>query len=273
MKTVYILILTFVSIPIATEQKLTSTKPSSLYHINSPREDRGEEYRQFLSASLKIKTNEGYVGSGTICYYNPKTNEAWVLSCGHLWPDGQNQPKTAELTFWYHNDVKLNKPRKYRAEIIFYNNKPNYDVSLLRFKPDWKPLYFPIAKNYKVKIGKHYNSLGSDRGNEIARYDVAIINPGGLGQSLKTKYNSPRLGRSGGGLLTNDGYLIGISWAVSSDGQGFFVSLKSIEYVFKQTEYTWLLDIDPPNSPRNIPIIDKNDASKKFPRNYIPMPG
>jgi len=246
-----------------------------------PQEDRGEEYRRFLAASVKIRVS-GSSGSGTLCYYDPSKNEAWVISCGHLWngnmstEEGRNRNVTAQIITWYHNSQKLAEPKQYPATVIFYSNSDGYDLSLLKFTPDWKPDYFPIAPlDYSIQKGQLFHSCGCDGGREVARYEVEIIRVGSSpGQDTRIVRNSPRPGRSGGGLLTNDGFYIGICWGTtdttSGNGEGIFTSLHSIHQHFKQQGYGWLVE-QSAFTVANIPIRDRN-TTRTYPRNYIPLP-
>lgn len=248
-----------------------------------PQEDRGIEYRKFLSASVKIQVSRAS-GSGTICYYDPSTNEAWVISCGHLWggnmsaEEGKKRNLKANIITWYHNMEKLDEPKSYPAEVIFYSNVNGYDMSLLKFNPDWKPIYFPIApSNYPIEVGQHFHSTGCDGGREVARYDVEIYKVGiNSGYDTLIVKNSPRPGRSGGGLLTEDGYYIGICWGTtdttSGGGQGMFTSLPSIIKHYTEQGYGWILKKAPPFVAREIPIRDRENPNKKFPKDYIPLP-
>jgi len=251
--------------------------------FGAPQEDRGIEYRKFLAASLKIRVR-GSSGSGTICDYDPETNTAWVISCGHLWggnmsaEEGKRMQIKAEVVTWYHNMKKLDEPRSYPADVILYSNSNGYDMSLLKFKPDWAPDYFPIAPaDYPIAVGQHFHSTGCDGGREVARYDVEIERVGGSpGNDTIIVKNSPRPDRSGGGLLSDDGYFIAICWGTtdttSGGGQGLFTSLPTIRNHLASQGYGWLLNKAPPLAARDIPIIDRNDPSRKFPRDYIPLP-
>ena len=170
-----------------------------------PIEQRGEEYRKFLSASVKILAldssgNSSSSGSGTIIYYDHSKKLAYVASCGHLWNKGtlsSNHEKNikCKIIIWYQNDKKLEKSKSYDAKLIFYSYLEGQDTSLLTFTPDWEPNYFPIAPlNYEYKIGSHAHSIGSDKSLEAAHYDVEIV--GKNGSDLVTRNNSPRPGRS-----------------------------------------------------------------------------
>ena len=114
------------------------------YRGFAPIEQRGPEVRKWISSGLKISAS-GASGSGTIIYYDEMSGWAYVTSCGHLWSgnksaeDLRSRPKSAKVTTWYHNNIKLNQPRTYNAEVLFWSNDRGYDSSLLRFRPDWSP--------------------------------------------------------------------------------------------------------------------------------------
>ena len=246
----------------------------------APQEQRGIEFRHFLAASVKISVS-GASGSGTIVYYDESTGEAYVTSCGHLWKgtrsaeENKRRTTNCKVIVWYHNGNKLDSPKKYNAQVLFWSNKRGYDTSLLKFKPDWVPEYFPFAPlNHEIPIGSRRHSMGCDDGDEVAHYDVQI--EGIRGSDLITKYNSPRPGRSGGGLLDDEGYYIGTCWGTSDydgSGIGYFTPLSSIYEVYKRNGYDWLLGIDPLGLARRIPIRDWSRFPGEFTEDYIPIPG
>ena len=235
-------------------------------------EQRDERYVKFLSASVKISVN-GSAGSGTICYYDQESGFAYVISCGHLWNgDKSYDPKNmgeAKITIWYQNDVKLNEPKSYDAQVLFWSNQRGFDSSLVRFKPDWKPDYFPISSNFEVSKGMDLHSMGCDGGHEVARYGVRVkeyIRP-----DILTELNSPRPGRSGGGLLSDD-ELVGICWGtsdtVSGEGTGYFTPLDSIRVVFAKNKHEWLLNV----KKRGYPVYDWDNPSRKYDMHFVPVP-
>lgn len=261
------------------------------YYYGDPKEDRGPEYKKFLSKSVKISIS-GSMGSGTIVYFDKINNEAYVASCGHLWSGTRDvnslkySPLTCKLIVWYQNDMKLSKPKEYVANVLFYSNVPNYDCSLLKFRPDWVPTYFPIASaDYKLTSGQKLNSLGSDSGSEAARYEVEFYGYDnytyGLNlENIITLKNTPRPGRSGGGLITNDGLYVGTCVATTDtsgqSGSGIFTSIKGIETTYIKNGYEWLLKVSRLTADK-IPIINMNEGSDlpneiNFPQNPISLP-
>lgn len=249
-------------------------------HSSEPVAKRSEEYRFYLQASVRIHSN-GSVGSGTICYYDSRKNIAYIISCGHLF-NGNKLPNKGRPTYvnidvFYKNDKKLEKPQRFRAEVICHDRKE--DISFLKFKPDWDiKQYFAIAPvNYRINEGDIYESTGCDGATETASYTVRIKEGMTEGTNLVTVENSPRPGRSGGGLLSRDGLYIAIVWGTSAlDGSGYgvYVPLRRIHAYARQfEEISWLLDIGGvANVFNDIPMIDDENTPQNYPKGYIPRP-
>ena len=260
--------------------------------VNPPVEQRGPEYIKWLSVSLKIEV-AGTSGSGTIIYFNPDDGYAYVQSCGHFWKGNATAKEcsrknlTCNVVTWYQNGKKLNKTKTYQAEVLYYNNNNQQigdlgkDCSLLRFKPDWEPEYFPIApEKFEFKSGENFHSLGCDEGREVAHYLVKFI---GFRKSatdqnysdLVFTENGPRPGRSGGGLMTDD-YYVGICWATTDGtgkglGNGLFTSVKALREFNDKNGYGWLNEVGL-NLARRIPVIDRNNPQGEYKPDYIPLP-
>ena len=245
-----------------------------------PIEQREEEFRRFLAASVKIQANDG-IGSGSIIYYDKEKNLAYVASCGHLWNKGVLSEKDAKIKnvkckiiVWYKNDIKLDKPESFDASLLFYSYTDLIDTSLLVFSPDWTPKYFPIApENYKYKIGSMAHSCGCDGAREVAHYEVEILEEN---DDLVTSRNSPRPGRSGGGLF-DENFYIGTCWGterIDGSGRGFFTPIKDIHSFWgKQKTYSFLLEQKTESLlGRLIPIVDKRSKQKNYDQNYILIP-
>lgn len=241
-----------------------------------PQPNRDAIYNKFLNVSLKISTSDGS-GSGTIVYYDEQKNEAYVASCGHLWEGNmtaeelKRNPRTCKITIWYHNEKKLSSPKDYTANVLFWSNERGYDSSLVKFKPDWTPNYFPIARlDYPFTKNMPLNSLGCDAGSEVALYKVYVEEF--KGNDLITNQNSPRPGRSGGGLLSLDGYYVATCWGTSDvdgTGIGYFTPLKSIYYIYSKNGYSWLLNVSSNLLARKLPIKDINNKQGEYSKDYI----
>jgi hypothetical protein len=179
---------------------------------------------------------------------------------------------------FYKNDKKLPSPQAYPAKVICYDNKE--DISLLKFHPDWAMQhYFAIPPpNYVINRGDIYESTGCDKGKETAAYTVEVVEGMHTGQNLITKNNSPRPGRSGGGLLSETGYYLAIVWGTSEmdgSGYGFYVPLRRIYKYFEQFEETkWILEAGHQSRIIHmIPIFDPELGTYYMPpHGYMPVP-
>ena len=239
------------------------------------KEDRSEKHQHLLCLSVKVSVS-GAAGSGTICHYDKATGLAYVISCGHLWDGsrkyGSGSPAKAKITVWYHDGRKLDVPRTYDAEGLFWSNERGYDMSLLRFRPDWSVAYAPITPDVSIDKGEILNSMGCDGGSEVARYGVEVIETSGI--DITTNLNSPRPGRSGGGLLTDDGRLVGVCWGTSDissgDGTGFFTPAPSIKKMFEKNGHLWL--IDEGWDVWDMPILDQDGDWGEPESNFVPVP-
>ncbi len=241
-------------------------------------EERGPEWVQWLAVGVRFSS-----GSGTICYYDPDTGYAYVISAGHLfrgnsltYEQAKRNPKTRTIEVFYHNYRKLKKPRKYKAEILAYRNfsKSVYDVSLCRFKADWDiEWYAPIARRYeRLWEGQKLHSIGSDGLTDVAHYLIEYIEERDKGPvtEIITYRNNPRNGRSGGGVMLDNGQLV----AICSRGNGTaqWTSLQQIyKFLHEEEEFAFLLDVRT-SIARQIPIVDTARPEMKFHEDYIPIP-
>ncbi len=239
----------------------------------APQPQRDESVRKWLIPSVRIRV-PGAAGSGTICHYDRSNNTAYVISCAHLFKRGDND---ATIEVFYKNEQKLDTPAKYKANVISF--KVGYyadDISFMSFQPDWVPqTWFPIAPvDHPIANDTQYFSCGCDGAGEVACY---FVKPQGIdGSFLATRENSPRPGRSGGGLMDKDGWYVGIcvrTSDVSGNGTGYFVHLKTIHNYCKQNNLEFLLKVNRPNDLlRMIPIVDRNGPQGSYPPDYIPVP-
>ena len=248
----------------------------------APIPKRGTEFRKYLSPSIKIAV-PGASGSGTIIHHDKAKNIAYVATCGHLWPsgvmnvdEGKKRNIKCKVITWYHNDRKLDSPRSYEANLIFYSYINGQDTGLITFTPDWEPNYFPIGpKNYKYVQGQYAHSTGCDAGTETAHYEIKML--GIEGEDLVTEQNSPRPGRSGGGLMDDNGYYIGTCWGTQyrdGTGKGYFTPLFIMhKFWAKQSGYAFLLDQkEIVGKAKEIKIHDRTNGKEEFRPEYILLP-
>jgi len=247
----------------------------------SPIAKRGPEYKKYLSPSVKIAVS-GASGSGTIVYYDQDKKIAYVATCGHLWQqgimsaeEGKKRKMKCKVIVWYNNETKLDSPKSFDADVIFYSYVNGQDTGLISFKPDWQPNYCPIGPiDYVYPKNQQAHSVGCDSGTEVAHYDVEMI--GIDGDDLVTNKNSPRPGRSGGGLMNDDNLYIATCWGTQyrdGTGKGYFTPLSVIhKFWSKQTGYSFLLQQKTfIGNAKLIKIVDRS-GKDEFKPEYILLP-
>jgi hypothetical protein len=243
---------------------------------------RGPEFRRYLAPSVKIAVN-GASGSGTIIHYDKVKNIAYVATCGHLWTqgvmnadEGKKRNIKCKVITWYHNDLKLDSPKSYESTVIFYSYINGQDTGLITFNPDWEPNYFRLgSKNYNYIAGQYAHSVGCDAGTEVAHYEIKML--GIEGADLVSEQNSPRPGRSGGGLMDDNGYYIGTCWGTQyrdGTGKGYFTPLSVIhKFWSKQAGYNFLLEQKQIiGNAKQIKINDRSGSKEEFRPEYILLP-
>ena len=250
---------------------------SGIVANKAPEPHRDESVIKYMEPSLRIHKT-GVYGSGTICYFDKAKNIAYVISCAHLFRSENDAKDGVIVEAFYKNGKKLSTPQSFKAEVIAVKiGGYADDISLLKFTPDWEPTYFPIAKSdYNYEPGKILFSTGCDNASEVACYYIKILQ---LEQTfLATIENSPRPGRSGGGLITEDGWFVGIcvrTSDVGGYGTGYYVKLQTIHEFLKNKDFGWLLEVSKKQQNKlllSIPIVDRNMPQGNYPQDYVPVP-
>lgn len=144
---------------------------------------------------------------GTLVHYDGTW--AYVIGCGHPFTDEKEV-----LIETFHQ-----KQGRYQGELLFHKwDGGIHDISLIRFKPDWVPKVAKIPEpNFNPDPGRgkeaDYHSVGCDGYTVPTDYIVRFLwrerRVNGLEQLCCE--GKAMGGRSGGGLLTDDGTLIGIA--------------------------------------------------------------
>lgn len=192
--------------------------------------------QQLMAASVRLRIDDGdghSVGSGTII--DSRQGEALVLTCGHVFRDSKGKgPITVDL-FW---------PKKIEdvpAQLIAYDLE--LDLGLISFRP---PVPVTVAKvapsGFTVQESDKVISVGCNHGADptMIRSHVLSLNKF-LGPANLQVAGQPVQGRSGGGLFSEDGQVIGVCNAADpADNQGLYAALPSVH---RQLDKVFLTEI------------------------------
>jgi thiol-disulfide isomerase/thioredoxin len=174
------------------------------------------------SVRLTIADPQGFsYGSGTLI--DARQGEALVLTCGHIFRDSQGQGQIS---------VDLcapGGPQKLPGRLVSYDLEN--DVALVSIRPGVPVRVAPLApKGYQASTGDRVVTVGCNNGGSATARESTItaINKFLAAPNLSVA-GLPAQGRSGGGLFTADGQVIGVCNAADpADNEGLFAALAII---------------------------------------------
>jgi len=177
-----------------------------------------------LAASVRLKVEDpggNSVGSGTII--DARDGEALVLTCGHIFRESKGKGSV------YVDLFGPGAPKRLTAHLIGFDLKR--DVGLVSFHTDAPVAAARLAPvDFKVKRGDLVISVGCDNGREPSVRASHVTNTDKFLPPPNIQVaGQPVEGRSGGGLFTSDGMVIGVCNAADpSDNEGLYAGVGSI---------------------------------------------
>ncbi len=171
---------------------------------------------------LRIQDSTGQsCGSGTII--DARKGEALILTCGHLFRDSKGKGRI---------EVDLFGPSTAQGipgNLISYDLER--DVALLSIRVPGPVVAVRVAPpGYKISRNDRVINVGCNNGaNPTVRHSTVTALDKFMGPANLTVAGLPVQGRSGGGLFSTDGYVIGVCNAADpSDNEGLYAALESI---------------------------------------------
>jgi len=173
------------------------------------------ERAQAATVRLRVYDGTGHgVGTGTII--DTHGDEALVLTCGHLFRDTQGQGRIEV-------DVFIGgRTQMIPGQLIDYD-ADDRDIALVAIRPGYPVQPVPVVRAGALpEVGTSAFSFGCDRGADPSRRDTRVTGVNKFNQHKGASNleiaGAPIDGRSGGGLFSNDGYLIGVCNAADYQG-------------------------------------------------------
>ncbi|MGW8257376.1 MAG: trypsin-like peptidase domain-containing protein [Thermoguttaceae bacterium] len=215
---------------------------------------------KLIAASVRLRIedpNGNSCGSGTII--DTRGNEALILTCGHIFRDSHGKGKI---------EVDLFGPQaaqRVEGRLISYDLQR--DVGLLTIRSAGPIVAARLAPpDYKLQKGDKVASVGCDNGSEpTVRYSYVTSIDRYAGPSNLQVAGQPTEGRSGGGLFTTDGMVIGVCNARDpQDQEGYFAALNTICAQLDQSGLDFVYR-DPQTQNNTSPMLASNGRPSTMP--------
>jgi thiol-disulfide isomerase/thioredoxin len=180
--------------------------------------------RDLLAATVRLRiedANGQSCGSGTII--DARGGQALILTCGHLFRDSQGKGKIEVDVFG------PTPAERIPGRLVHYDL--GRDLGLLAIRISGPVLAARVAPpGHPIAKGGRAISVGCDHGAApTARQCTITSQDRFLGPPNLEASGLPVQGRSGGGLFSSAGWLIGVcNAAVPSDNEGLYAALGSI---------------------------------------------
>jgi thiol-disulfide isomerase/thioredoxin len=186
--------------------------------------DEATLHKRLMAASvrLKIEDPQGHsYGSGTVI--DASGEEALVLTCGHIFRDSNGQGRVSVDLFG------PGAPQGVAGRVLCFDLKS--DVGLVSFRPGCRIEAAQVAAaTYQARRGNPVINIGCNNGSEPSlRTSYVTSLDKFLGPPNLQVAGQPVQGRSGGGLFSADGRVIGVCNAADpADNEGLYAALPSI---------------------------------------------
>jgi thiol-disulfide isomerase/thioredoxin len=196
------------------------------------------ERAQAATVRLRVYDGTGHgVGTGTVI--DTHGEEALVLTCGHLFRDTQGKGRI---------EVDLfigGRSETVPGQLVDYDSEDR-DIALVAIRPGFPIQPVPVVRAGALpQVGTAAFSFGCDRGDDPSRRDTRVTGVNKFNQHKNASNleiaGAPIDGRSGGGLFSQDGYLIGVCNAADFKGDiGIYAGPGAIHWQLDRLQLTRL---------------------------------
>jgi thiol-disulfide isomerase/thioredoxin len=192
------------------------------------------------SVHLTIGDPQGFShGTGTLI--DARRGEALVLTCGHIFRDSQGK---GEIMIDF---CSPGGPKQVPGHLVNYDLES--DVALVSVRPGVRVRFAPLApKGYPIAKGDRVITVGCNNGGPATAEESTItaVNKFRAPPNLSVA-GLPVQGRSGGGLFTADGQVIGVCNAADpTDHEGLYAALAAIHAELDKIGLTAIYENPPP---------------------------
>lgn len=220
--------------PSAGRSGMSSGAASNTMHRGT-RKPKDQAEFEAMRATVRLIVSDGSgesVGTGTIIH--SQDGECLVLTCGHMFRRvGMRSKVTADIGF------ETNETRNVPGRLISFDAESK-DIALVVLQTGIDLPAVPIAPaSYQVSQEEPVFTLGCDLGQDATIRRTRIIRQSRYGSPESPRdfalkfdiYGRSVVGRSGGGMFTTDGRLIGVGNAAAVEvDEGIYSALENIHW-------------------------------------------
>lgn len=228
-----------------------------------PSHQRSLSDSELIAATVRLRiqdTSGQSCGSGTII--DARKGEALILTCGHIFRDSKGQGQI---------EVDLFGPSSAEGvpgNLLSYDLKR--DVALLSIRVPGPVVSVPVAPaGYKISRNDRVINVGCNNGaNPTVRHSSVTALDKFMGPANLTVAGLPVQGRSGGGLFSTDGYVVGVCNAADpSDNEGLYAALESIYAELDQAKLAFLYrpEAKGPSNEESLVAVKTPNMPKQMP--------
>ena len=221
----------------------TSAAPgafSSSTMLKGTRKPKNASEQIALNATVRLKVNDpkgtSYATGTVIHSYQ---GESLVVTCGHVFRDARGKGEiTAEYGF------AKGQTQTAPGELVFYDaDARDIGLVVIRTSDDIEPVRL-AAQGSNISKGRGIFSIGCDNGDDPTIRRSKIKNKAAYDGSIKYDiFGRPVNGRSGGGLFTEKGELIGVCNAAAVEvDEGIYSALDTIYWQIAKVNLNHLFD-------------------------------
>ena len=228
-----------------------STSPATIVpvsHLTSPAESSLPVTQEnLLSCTVRIRVyDDAGRSSGTGTIIDARHGWALVLTCGHLFRD-YKKGNEIEIEMFQGDKVK-------KVKGVFRSSNQDRDLALISFQTkDPVRIARVASKEYDAKVDQSVAGVGCSEGKDPTVMFTRVVSRNSIvgPPNIKTSGLSVE-GRSGGGLFSREGLLLGVcNFAMPTDNAAVFAASESIRaeldraglsYVYKNPQGTLLTE-------------------------------
>ncbi len=217
---------------------------------------------RLLASTVRIRVKTSVCDHGTGTIIDSRNNRALILTCGHLFREfAKEHGGRIEVDMF-----GMEAPQNIEAKYISHDEESDLGLICIEIK---NPVaIIPVAPlNYQALRGSAVASAGCDNGRAptVQPSQIVAINKC-LGPANMYASGASVQGRSGGGLFSKDGYLIGVTLAnVPGENQALYSSYPAIHEFLNRQKLATVITA-PRNDSFQLAQREKNYMPKTMPK-------